>query len=584
MSTTSTATALVAQDQITNDKVDLLNHMCILILARCNGTPFDATSTLEDDIIEICIQLGCTHLKGVLWYSAIKSLVLFHSADELQVMAHGVIKAMMLHEEAIRIRTSLPSATHERAYMAVVNGEPSGTQPATPDKEEESQLSPSDPHPCRRTRHQLQVNLGDLGDNELWQLMEDLSQEVTLRELNAPPGSTTDPFGKSSGEWGSQYGRPGGHLSKRGRMGIHRTTTSTPCFHSTRCRVGTQRITALTPCPCSNQWRCGTSCKHIGHGIVTWCPLYKNFQQQSHAMQDRSVFQTMVPWGTVCKRPLSRVSGQREYCMIAKGGSSGYGHINGPYYQHSPYLPKLTVIFGTVVLFDVLMQNFYKITQRNHEKFPSFAMRLEGTLNQIRLQCPGRIMGWKVQVQLKDHLFHRVCKHIRDSIWYLYSYPRTNYSQLMITAHKAQSENEEAHDKVRAKSAVTTKPVEGTTELGNQIARLLAALTRAEQGNSPGSAPNSPDTKAMGEGGQTGTLLVLPTPIMAKLVLDKMLQPTAYLPITEQGPQVKAREMPKGLNIAREALQIRRTTVPSSASGAKVGATWLRNVPPQQWL
>ena len=47
-------------------------------------------------------------------------------------------------------------------------------------------------------------------------------------------------------------------------------------------------------------------------------------------------------------------------------------------------LQKVTIIFGTVALFDVLMQNFYKITQSNHEMLPSFATRLEETLNQIR--------------------------------------------------------------------------------------------------------------------------------------------------------------------------------------------------------
>ena len=57
----------------------------------------------------------------------------------------------------------------------------------------------------------------------------------------------------------------------------------------------------------------------------------------------------------------------------------------------------------------------------------------------------------------------------------------------MITAHKVETKNEEVQDKVRARSAVTTEPVEGTTELGNQIARLMAALTRAGQGNSPSS-------------------------------------------------------------------------------------------------
>ena len=47
----------------------------------------------------------------------------------------------------------------------------------------------------------------------------------------------------------------------------------------------------------------------------------------------------------------------------------------------------------------------------------------------------------------------------------------------MITAQKVESKNEEARDKVRSRSAVTTEPVEGTTELGSQIAKLMAALT-----------------------------------------------------------------------------------------------------------
>ena len=110
-------------------------------------------------------------------------------------------------------------------------------------------------------------------------------------------------------------------------------------------------------------------------------------------------------------------------------------------------LQKLTVIFGTVASFDILMQNFYKVTQGNPKEIPSFATRLEGTLNQIRLQCPRRVTDLEVQQHLKDCLFHGVCKHIRDSIRYLYSNPGTTYSQLMIAACKAESENEEACDK-----------------------------------------------------------------------------------------------------------------------------------------
>ena len=40
------------------------------------------------------------------------------------------------------------------------------------------------------------------------------------------------------------------------------------------------------------------------------------------------------------------------------------------------------------------------------------------------------------------------------------------YSQLMVAAHKAESKNEEAQDKVQARSAVTTKPVEGASWAG----------------------------------------------------------------------------------------------------------------------
>ena len=74
----------------------------------------------------------------------------------------------------------------------------------------------------------------------------------------------------------------------------------------------------------------------------------------------------------------------------------------GPTASVSKILQKLTVIFGTEASFNVLMQNFYKVTQGNHEKLPLFATRLEGTLNQIRLKCPRRIVDNKVTCHLKD--------------------------------------------------------------------------------------------------------------------------------------------------------------------------------------
>ena len=83
----------------------------------------------------------------------------------------------------------------------------------------------------------------------------------------------------------------------------------------------------------------------------------------------------------------------------------------------------------------------------------------------------------EAQQHLRDHLFHGVRKTSHNSIWYLYSTPGVLYLQLMVAAHKAESENKETWDQVRTKAALTTKLVEGAAKLKWQIAQLMAALT-----------------------------------------------------------------------------------------------------------
>ena len=164
----------------------------------------------------------------------------------------------------------------------------------------------------------------------------------------------------------------------------------------------------------------------------------------------------------------------------------------GPTASISKILQKLTVIFGTMTLFDVLMQIFYKVTQGNHQKVPSFATRLEGTLNQIRLTCPGKIADCEVACHLKDQLFHGAHKHIRNSSRYLHSNSETTYSLLMVAARKVESKMEDAKKKVKARSSTATEVTDSSKELGDQITRLMATLTRVEQGTCPATTPNSP--------------------------------------------------------------------------------------------
>ena len=59
---------------------------------------------------------------------------------------------------------------------------------------------------------------------------------------------------------------------------------------------------------------------------------------------------------------------------------------------------------------------------------------------------------------------------------------------------------EETKEEVKVKSAAATEVASGSKELGDQIARLMAALTRVEQGSHPASAPNSPRHRGCGRG------------------------------------------------------------------------------------
>ena len=79
-----------------------------------------------------------------------------------------------------------------------------------------------------------------------------------------------------------------------------------------------------------------------------------------------------------------------------KEAAADMARYMGPTASVSNILQKLMVIFGMVASFNVLIQNFYKVTQGNHENVPSFTTRLEGTLNQIQLKCPRWIANFQV--------------------------------------------------------------------------------------------------------------------------------------------------------------------------------------------
>ena len=103
-----------------------------------------------------------------------------------------------------------------------------------------------------------------------------------------------------------------------------------------------------------------------------------------------------------------------------------------------------------------------RITTR---KVPSFATRLEGTLNQIQLQCPGRMTDLEAQQHLKDWLFHGSANTPITPSSTCTVTPSTSYSQLMVAVWKAESKNEDTWQKRRVRATVTTDLGEETAEL-----------------------------------------------------------------------------------------------------------------------
>ena len=70
----------------------------------------------------------------------------------------------------------------------------------------------------------------------------------------------------------------------------------------------------------------------------------------------------------------------------------------------------------------------------------------------------------------------------------------------MVVAKKAENEMEDAKEKVRARSSAAIEVTDSSKELGDQITRLMATLTRAEQDTPPATAPNSPRHRGHGRG------------------------------------------------------------------------------------
>ena len=140
----------------------------------------DASSIMEEDIVEICIRRAHICPLGVLRYSTVESVVLFGNLKDVNCAHCTLLDVMELCNEAIMVQTMAPTEAHVAAFTAMWLSNPTSG-------DGELHTPPQQTPPHEETLHHIHAQLGDLNDSELCQLVKDLSQEIMQCGLTAPP-------------------------------------------------------------------------------------------------------------------------------------------------------------------------------------------------------------------------------------------------------------------------------------------------------------------------------------------------------------------------------------------------------------
>ena len=178
MSITSSATA--SRDQEVPSSDSLQDKLLVVSITKEDGTPLDASSITEEDIVEICVRRAHTHPLGVLWYSVGESVILFGNVTDVNRTHHLLPDVTEFRDEAITVRTMAPAEVQVTTFQVMWHSNP-------PAGEGELHTPPYQTPPNEETPHHIHAQLGDLNDSELHQLVRDLLQEIVQCKLTAPP-------------------------------------------------------------------------------------------------------------------------------------------------------------------------------------------------------------------------------------------------------------------------------------------------------------------------------------------------------------------------------------------------------------
>ena len=67
------------------------DRLCLISIIRGDGTPMDASSISEEDIIELYMMKGHTHPLGVLHYWTMESVIVFGTTEDLKQVSCSLV-------------------------------------------------------------------------------------------------------------------------------------------------------------------------------------------------------------------------------------------------------------------------------------------------------------------------------------------------------------------------------------------------------------------------------------------------------------------------------------------------------------
>ena len=169
MSVTSSAT--VSRDREVQSPDSLQNRLLVVSITKRDGTPLDASSIMEEDIMELCVRRAHTRPLGVLWYSVADLVILSSNVTDVNCTQHVLLEVTEFCNEAVVTWIMALAQVHATAFIKMWHSNPTAG-------EGNCILLPIEHLITRRHWHHIHVQLGDLNDHELWQLVRDLLQEI----------------------------------------------------------------------------------------------------------------------------------------------------------------------------------------------------------------------------------------------------------------------------------------------------------------------------------------------------------------------------------------------------------------------